>query len=77
MPVCGFLPVLAALFLGSNVPNPTRVTLSPFFTVFSIVSIVADNTASASFLVTFADFEISSELCVVFVSLKISLTYIK
>ena len=32
LPVCGFLPILAALFLDSNVPKPTRVTLSPFLT---------------------------------------------
>ena len=32
LPVCGFLPILAALFLASNVPKPTRVTFSPFLT---------------------------------------------
>ena len=26
LPVCGFLPILAALFLASKVPKPTRVT---------------------------------------------------
>ena len=34
LPVCGFLPVLAALSLRSNVPKPTRVTLSPFLLLF-------------------------------------------
>ena len=45
LPVCGFLPVLAALLRGSNVPKPTKVTFSPFLTDFSIVSIVAVNTS--------------------------------
>ena len=26
LPVCGFLPILAALFLASNVPKPTKVS---------------------------------------------------
>ena len=55
LPVCGFLPVLAALCLRSKVPKPTKVTLLPFLTVFSIVSIVEANTAAASFFETFAD----------------------
>ena len=38
LPVCGFLPVLAALFLDSNVPKPTKVTFSPLATVFCTVS---------------------------------------
>ena len=59
LPVCGFLPVLAALLRASKVPKPTNVTLSPFFTAFSIVSIVAANTDAASFLETLADLEIS------------------
>ena len=49
LPVCGFLPFLAALLLDSNVPNPTRVTLSPFLTVFWIDSTVADNTSLTYF----------------------------
>lgn len=51
LPVCGFLPILAALFLDSKVPKPTRVTLSPFLTADWIASIVADKTSEASFLV--------------------------
>ena len=50
LPVCGFLPVLAALFLDSKVPNPTKVTLLPFLTEVWIVSIVAANTSAATFL---------------------------
>ena len=48
-PVCGFLPVLAALFLDSNVPKPTKVTFLPLATVFSIVSKVADKISEAYF----------------------------
>ena len=59
LPVCGLRPFLAALFLEAKVPNPTKVTLSPFLTVFWIDSIVADKIKDASFLDTFAFFEIS------------------
>jgi hypothetical protein len=34
-PVCGFLPLRAALLLTEKVPKPTRITLSPFFRAFS------------------------------------------
>ena len=53
-PVCGFLPALAALFLGSKVPNPTNVTFLPFETVFSIVSKIAAITSPVAFCETFA-----------------------
>ena len=59
LPVWGFLPFLAALLRGSKVPKPTKVTILPLETVFSTVSIKADNTSLASFLVTLAFFEIS------------------
>ena len=34
LPVCGLRPILAALFLASNVPKPTKVTFLPLETVF-------------------------------------------
>src|ERR1035437_5834312 len=37
-PVLGFLPVRAARLTDLKVPNPTRVTVSPFLTAVSIVS---------------------------------------
>ena len=37
LPVCGFLPVLAALCLRSKVPKPTKVTLLP-----SIVNVLPE-----------------------------------
>lgn len=49
LPVCGLRPILAALFLDSNVPKPTKVTFLPLATVFWIVSIKAPNTSAASF----------------------------
>ena len=49
LPVCGFLPILAALFLDSNVPKPTKVTFLPLETVVSTVSTNADKTSAASF----------------------------
>ena len=48
-PVCGFLPVLAALLRDSKVPKPTKVTLPPFLTVFSIVSKVAAKILATAF----------------------------
>ena len=36
LPVCGFLPILAALFLDSKVPKPTRVTLLPLLLTFEL-----------------------------------------
>ena len=59
LPVCGFLPFLAALLRGSKVPKPTRVTFLPLETVFWTVSIKADKTSLASFWVTLDFFEIS------------------
>ena len=50
LPVCGFLPVRAALCLRSKVPKPTKVTFSPFLTVFSIVSNVAVKTSAVNLL---------------------------
>ena len=49
LPVCGFLPFLAALLRGSKVPKPTKVTFLPLATVFCTVSIKADKTSLASF----------------------------
>ena len=48
-PVCGFLPVLAALLRGSKVPKPTKVTFLPLATVFWIVSKVAAITSADAF----------------------------
>ena len=41
-PVCGFLPLLAALSDTPKVPNPTKVVFSPFFSA----SVIASNVAS-------------------------------
>ena len=59
LPVCGFLPVLADLFLASNVPKPTKVTFLPLATVFCTVSTQALRTSAASFCVTLAFFATS------------------
>ena len=48
-PDCGFLPVLAARFLESNVPKPTNVTFLPFETDFSTTSINVDKISETSF----------------------------
>src|SRR5512137_2425396 len=47
-PVWGFLPFLAALFVTENVPKPTRVTLSPFFSDFLIAVRAASRAFPAS-----------------------------
>ena len=49
LPVCGFLPVLAALLRASQVPKPTKVTYLPLATVFWIISKVADKTSEDTF----------------------------
>ena len=49
-PVCGLRPVRAALLETEKVPNPTRVTLSPFFNVFAMVSVKESSAAVACFL---------------------------
>src|SRR5579885_3510 len=54
LPVPGLRPSRACRCRGSNVPNPTSVTLSPFATVSVITSRAAVSTVSASFLVMFA-----------------------
>ena len=61
LPVCGFLPFLAARLRGSKVPKPTKVTFLPLATVFWIVSTKTLKTSLASFCVTFAFFEISCQ----------------
>lgn len=48
-PVCGFFPFLSALFLVSNVPNPTSCIFSPFFNSSVTTSIKAFKDASVSF----------------------------
>ena len=48
-PVRGFLPVRAARVLTSNVPKPTRATLSPSARASEIESTTALTAASASF----------------------------
>ena len=49
-PVCGFLPVLAALSATSNVPKPTNWIFSPAFNCSATVSVKALRAFSASFL---------------------------
>ena len=49
-PVCGFLPVLAALSLVSNVPNPINWTLSLSAKVFDTTFTKELIVASVSFL---------------------------
>src|SRR5664280_1374021 len=67
LPVWGFLPVRAFLFLTANVPNPTSVTESPFLSAFLIAASVASTAATASVLlhVTFAT---SSTNCALFIN---------
>ena len=50
-PVDGLRPFLAARLRTSNVPNPTKATLSPFFRVVVMMSISAPMVLSASALV--------------------------
>jgi hypothetical protein len=52
-PVPGFQPFRAEGFLTSNVPKPTRATLSPFFRVEVMMSISAPMALSASTFVLF------------------------
>ena len=47
-PVCGFLPLLAALSLTSNFPNPDKATSPPFDNSLEITSTIAFNATSAS-----------------------------
>ena len=46
-PVCGLRPVVAARFLTSNVPKPTKVTLLPFFKDF-VTQATKESTALAA-----------------------------
>ena len=43
-PVCGFLPVLAALSDTSKVPNPTNWIFSPFFNSSATTSVTVSYT---------------------------------
>ena len=52
-PVDGLRPLRAARFLTSNVPKPTKATLSPFFKVAVMMSISAAMVLSASVFVLF------------------------
>ena len=59
-PVCGFLPVLAALSDTSKVPNPTNWIFSPFFNSSATTSVNAFKDASASFFDTPAFYAIAA-----------------
>jgi hypothetical protein len=50
LPVCGFLPVLAALLAVSKVPKPISCTLSFFLSCVETTSTKALTAASESFL---------------------------
>ena len=51
-PVCGFLPVLAALLEVANVPNPTSGTLSPLTNASVIEATIASTALPASAFVS-------------------------
>src|SRR5690606_23197891 len=50
LPVCGFLPSLAALLETEKEPNPTKETLSPFFKVLATFSVTDSNAFLAATL---------------------------
>lgn len=56
-PVLGFRPVLAFLFATEKVPNPGRVSLSPFFNAFvtqSVKALTAFSAVAFEILASFA-----------------------
>ena len=69
-PVRGFLPVRPAIACTSNVPKPTKVSLSPFFNISVTVSVNASKNAFASVCglpVLLASALINSALFIVFI----------
>jgi len=59
-PVCGLRPVLAPLEETENEPNPTKATLSPFFSAPVVVEMNASRALFASALVRLASAAIAS-----------------
>jgi len=57
-PVWGFLPALAPLLTTLKVPNPVRVSFSPFFNAFVTESVNAFRAFSAATFETLASFAI-------------------
>jgi len=67
LPVFGFLPVRAALFLTRKVPNPVKTTSFPIFNTLLISSKTASTISPTSFLeqpAFFETFAIISPLCI-------------
>src|ERR1019366_5292548 len=75
-PVCGFLPVLAALLATEKEPKPTNATLSPFLSAFVVALTNASKALPASAFVNFDSDAIAStnSALFIFVFLK-GLTY--
>ena len=46
-PVCGLRPVRALRLLTENVPNPTKITLSPFFKASAVADVKLFNAEAA------------------------------
>src|SRR5690606_36617588 len=69
-PVAGLRPVRAARLVTENVPKPGIVTLSPFFSVFVIVSRVALSARSASAFVRSVAFAMASTSSPLFITVQ-------
>jgi hypothetical protein len=70
LPVCGFLPVLAARFATENEQNQTKATLSPFFRALVVAPTNASKALLASAFVMLASAAIASINSALFILLQ-------